>query len=175
MWFVTQVLTGKEEEVRKMCVQLGVCPEKDVFYFRSEQRKKIKGEMVTVLRALFPGYLFFETATEEDAKGLKLRLRKVPAMTKLLSAGDIIVPVYPEEENLLRILGGDNHVIDASTGIIEGDVVQVTKGPLKGQEALIRHIDRHKRRAILEVHLFHRTVEMPVGLEIIKKIPAPPK
>ena len=91
MWFVTQVLTGKEEEVRKMCVQLGVCPEKDVFYFQSEQRKKIKGEMVTVLRALFPGYLFFETATEEDAKGLKLRLRKVPAMTKLLSAGDIIV------------------------------------------------------------------------------------
>ncbi|MBR3515259.1 MAG: antiterminator LoaP [Lachnospiraceae bacterium] len=170
MWFVTQVMTGKEEEVRQLCLTRKVCSPADVFYFMSEQKKKVKGEMTRVLRPLFPGYLFFEISTMEDAAELKQQLRKVPAMTKLLSAGEDIVAVYPEEENLLRILGGENHVIDASTGIIEGDQVKVMQGPLRGQEALICHIDRHKRKAILQVHLFNRTIDMPVGLEIIKRI-----
>lgn len=33
----------------------------------------------------------------------------------------------------------------------------------------IRRIDRHKRIAYLEIEMFGRTVEMKVGLEIIRK------
>ena len=36
-------------------------------------------------------------------------------------------------------------------------------------EGSIRRIDRHKRIAHLEIEMFGRTVEMKVGLEIIKK------
>ena len=56
-----------------------------------------------------------------------------------------------------------------SEGIIENDRVVVTKGPLKGNEGLIRKIDRHKRRAYLEVGLFGRKIETQVGLEIVEK------
>ncbi len=171
MWFVTQVMTGREAEVLELCVARAVCPRADVFYFQSEQKKKIKGEMTTVLRPLFPGYLFFEISGDNDVTELKKRLRDVPAMTKLLQAGEDIVAVYPEEENLLRNLGGESHVVNVSTGIMEGDRVTVTQGPLKNNEYRIKKIDRHKRKAILEIDLFHRVIEMPVGLEIVKKIP----
>lgn len=53
--------------------------------------------------------------------------------------------------------------------IIENDRVQIVSGPLTGMEGSIRRIDRHKRIAHLEIEMFGRTVEMKVGLEIIKK------
>ena len=52
---------------------------------------------------------------------------------------------------------------------IENDRVIITSGPLKGNEALIKKIDRHKRRAYLEIEMFGRKVEAQVGLEIVKK------
>ena len=56
-----------------------------------------------------------------------------------------------------------------STGVIEGDQVIVTEGPLRGYEALISMIDRHKRLAFLEMHMFGRTKIVKVGLEIVSK------
>lgn len=56
-----------------------------------------------------------------------------------------------------------------SSGIIENDRVQILSGPLMGMEGNIRRIDRHKRIAYMEIEMFGRTVEMKVGLEIIRK------
>ncbi len=62
-----------------------------------------------------------------------------------------------------------NRLSEMSEGIIENDRVVVTSGPLKGNEGLIRKIDRHKRKAWLEIEMFGRTVEMQVGLEVVGK------
>ena len=59
--------------------------------------------------------------------------------------------------------------MEMSEGIIENDRVIITKGPLKGNEGLIRKIDRHKRKAWLEIQMFRRTMEMQVGVEIVRK------
>ena len=56
-----------------------------------------------------------------------------------------------------------------SEGYITGDKVTVTRGPLIGLEGDIRKIDRHKRRAYLDVTLFGRTVPASVGLEVVRK------
>lgn len=53
--------------------------------------------------------------------------------------------------------------------MIEGDEVKVVKGPLRGQEAKIVKVDRHKRLAWLEMHMFGRTKVVKVGLEIVSK------
>ena len=45
----------------------------------------------------------------------------------------------------------------------------IQTGPLKGNEGLIKKIDRHKRKAWLELNLLGRTVETQVGLEIVEK------
>ena len=43
-------------------------------------------------------------------------------------------------------------------------------GPLQGKEGYIKKIDRHKRRAFLEMPMFGRVQKIQVGLEIVAKI-----
>ena len=96
-------------------------------------------------------------------------LKKVIGLTKLIGTGDEIVPLVQEEIDLLMKIGTDKQLVEMSSGIIENDRVQILAGPLMGMEGNIRRIDRHKRTAYLEIEMFGRTVEMKVGLEIIRK------
>lgn len=57
-----------------------------------------------------------------------------------------------------------------SKGIIEGERTIVLSGPLKGKEGYIKKIDRHKRKAWLEVELFGRIQNIQLGLEIVSKV-----
>jgi transcriptional antiterminator NusG len=54
-------------------------------------------------------------------------------------------------------------------GVIEGDRIIVTKGPLQGFESLIKKIDRHKRKATIEITLMGLPLAVDVGLEVISK------
>ena len=74
----------------------------------------------------------------------------------------------PEIE-FLQQFGKEDQIVEMSKGIIENDRVIITSGPLKGNEALIKKIDRHKRRAYLEIEMFGRKVETQVGLEVVEK------
>ncbi len=56
-----------------------------------------------------------------------------------------------------------------SYGYILGERIIVTDGPMKDYQGKIVHIDRHKRKAVLEVEFFGRRTEVTVGLEIVKK------
>ena len=55
-----------------------------------------------------------------------------------------------ETEAFLRRLGGTDHYVPMSRGIIRDGVTIVTEGPLVGNEARIRKIDRHRRLAKIE-------------------------
>ena len=105
----------------------------------------------------------------ENPEKLVNGLRKVIGLTKLIGTGDEIVPLVQEEIDLLMKIGTDKQLVEISFGIIENDRVQILAGPLMGMEGNIRRIDRHKRTAYLEIEMFGRTVEMKVGLEIIRK------
>ena len=60
-------------------------------------------------------------------------------------------------------------MIEMSEGVIEGDQVRITKGPLRHHEGWIKKINRHKRLAYLEIEMFGRTLEAKVGLGIVRK------
>ena len=57
-----------------------------------------------------------------------------------------------------------------SEGIIVGDKVTILSGPLKGMESTIQKIDRHKRKAWLNLEMFGRMQLVEVGVEIVKKV-----
>lgn len=79
------------------------------------------------------------------------------------------MPIERSKEELFRSMVDDNHEIAISTGLIEGDKVIITDGPLAGKEAMIKKINRHKRIAILNVTMFGESVGVTVGLEIVEK------
>lgn len=117
-------------------------------------------------RILFPGYMFLET---DDIDELYLNLRTIPRLTKLLGVGEYIVPLNDEEEDFLMRFGGKKHLVEMSEGIIEHSQVRILSGPLMGMEGMIKKIDRHKRKAWLEMELFGRTQIVEVGLEVALK------
>ena len=168
MWYVIQVRTGMEEEIRQQCEKV---IEKDIlercFIPYCEQMKRYHGEWHKERKILFPGYVFL---VSDDEETLFFRLKNVIGLTKLIGTGTEIVPLEEEEIRFLRELGKEEQIVSMSEGFIKNDRVVVTKGPLKGNEGMIRKIDRHKRRAYLEVEMFGRKIETQVGVEIVEKM-----
>lgn len=80
-----------------------------------------------------------------------------------------ILPLSSEEKDWIVAFTDDTHCVCMSEGYIEGETITVTKGPLLGQEAIIKKIDRHKRRAVIEVTMFGRTTTAMIGLEVVHK------
>lgn len=168
MWYVAQVRAGQEARTLDLCRQL-ISPEvmKESFIPEYEAPHKVRGEWKLVKRLLFPGYLFFVT---DDAAALHQAFSRVPANVRILGAGDdTFCPLTDEERDWFLSFMDGEHVVRMSEGIIEGDKITVTRGPLMGFEGDIRRIDRHKRRAYINVSLFGRTVSASVGLEIVRK------
>ena len=167
MWYVVQVRTGTEEEIQRQCETI---IDKSIleksFIPKYEQERKYQGEWHTELKVLFPGYVCLGSDEKEK---LFFELKRIIGLTKLLGTGETIVPLTDEEVSFLLRLGGEEQTVEMSEGIIENDRVVVTSGPLKGNEGLIKKIDRHKRKAWLEIEMFGRMVEMQVGLEVVGK------
>ena len=60
-----------------------------------------------------------------------------------------------------------HRVIRMSRAVKEGDTVHVTDGPLVGQEASIRKVNRRKGTAIVEMAMFGRTLQVEIGLAVV--------
>ncbi len=65
--------------------------------------------------------------------------------------------------------GGKEQTIEMSEGVIEQSEIKVYSGPLVGKERYISRIDRHKRRAFLEMPMLGQRQKIRVGLEIVSK------
>lgn len=170
MWYVVQVSAGREEATLEMMRRfLGEEGMPEAFIPRYQVQKHLRGAWRMVERPLFPGYLFVVT---DDVRGLQRELLKVPAFTRILGNDEIFTPLERGEEAWLKdFLNKKDHVVEMSTGVIEGDDVIILDGPLFGQTALIQKIDRRKRIAYLEIKLAGRDVHPKVGLSIVKKTP----
>lgn len=167
MWYVLQVRTGTEESIRLQCrsnIPEAVLERCFIPYY--EEKKRIRGEWTIQKKVLFPGYVFVIT---EDLNHLYDSLKTVIGLTKLIGTGNEIVPLTEEEKEFLLGFGGEEQVVKMSEGIIEGTKIIVTRGPLTGKEGYIKKVDRHKRKARLEMKMFGRMQEIVVGLEIVEK------
>lgn len=168
MWYVVQVRSGTEHNIRIQCnkkIPDTIMERCFIPYY--EEKKKQNGSWNTLQKILFPGYIFMIT---EDVEKLFFHLKTIEGMTKLIGTGNDIIPLTEEEIIFLQRLGGDEQIVSMSEGIIEGTQVIITSGPLMGMESLIQKIDRHKRKAWLDLELFGRMQQVEVGLEITRKV-----
>ncbi|MEY8483756.1 antiterminator LoaP [Lachnospiraceae bacterium 48-21] len=168
MWYVVQVRTGTEESIRIQCEKqmTGEVLER-CFIPYYEESKRIRGRWITLEKVLFPGYVFM---ISEKMESLYDQLHGVIGLTKMIGTGREIVPLGEEEISFLQGIGGEKQIVEMSEGVIEQSCVRITSGPLVGMEGLIRKIDRHKRKAWLEVPMFGRVQRVQVGVEIVTKV-----
>lgn len=165
MWYVIQTETGREE-LAKMLIE-GIIPD-DLFeacrIVMYETKRKYEGKWHIEKRKMFPGYLFLKT---EDIDRIFFALKKVPRFTKLLRPDQKMSPLYESEAEVLERLTGDGNVVEMSVGVREGQKIKVVRGCLQGMEPRIVKVDRHKRKAVLEIEMFGEKRNIEVGLEII--------
>ncbi len=166
MWYVIQVYTGMEEEICRQCRRKVTDKNEDVFVMLAERMTKIQGQWTEITSRLFPGYVFIETEKIED---FFMRLKRIDSMTKILGTGEEMTPIHQEEEDYLRLLGGEEHIVKYSEGYMEGEKLTVTSGAMKDYKGTVKKVLRHKRLVVLEVPLMGRTVEVTVGLGIVKR------
>ena len=166
--YVIQVRGGTEETMQNRLLSLAPAIVQDCFIPEYETMWATRGEWKPTRAKLFPGYIFVQTT---DPAALASVLAGIPAFARLLGAnGEQFVPLSDDEVAWLNVFTtADTHLVKMSQGFIEGDRVTVIRGPLKGHEAQIAKIDRHKRIAVLDVRMFNQTKQVKVGLEIVWK------
>lgn len=168
MWYVIQVLGGKEQATLNMLehfVDEGIL--KEAFIPKRETKRRADGVWVVVTETLFPGYVFVVTREPEV---LFQKLKNVPAFTRMLGKNDRkFTPLLSQEVALLKEFGGPKHVVGMSHGVIEGDSVRIDEGPLQGHEGIVKKIDRHKRAAYVEMSVMGRAKLVKLGLEVVGK------
>ncbi len=165
--YVVQVIGGRESTARSLLYKHASDCMDECFLPIFELMKRKEGEWCRVRELLFPGYLFVRTDNPEQ---LGNRMRAIPVFMRLLGSNDQFIPLAPYELLWLNTFAdADKHLVEMSQGVIEGDRVIVTEGPLKGHEAMIIKINRHKRLAYVDLHMFGRQKTVRIGLEIVRK------
>ena len=151
-WYVLQVQTGREENIRLQCERL-LPPAylRKVILPTYEESVKVEGVRRLRRRLLFPGYLILVT---EQPQELLPDLHRVMGLTLLLGDRDYLIPISDQEVELIETLCRTDFCAELSQGIQEGNRVRVFRGPLMGLESQILRVDRHHRVCWLEMQLF---------------------
>lgn len=168
-WYVLFVRGNYEEKICNALKEDGYqafLPMKEFLYRKNRVFEKVQ-------KLMFPGYVFIETEDDyitfnEYVKNVRLRVSGIVRNLKYDNEGT--APLTVQEIELLNRLIGKNRVMEHSIGVIEGDNIIITEGPLIGFESKIVHIDRHKRQATLELDILGVCTKTKVSLEIISKI-----
>lgn len=168
MWYVLQVMSGHEADLRELfsrCFDRDLL--QDCFYPTYEAFYKKGGIRRVVRRKLFPGYLFLVT---EDILTVERQLKGIPEMTRILKMDQEAIPLREEERVFLeRHLNGE-YVLPMSRGYQEGDEIRITEGAFAGYRGRLKALDRHNRYGVISLQMFGRNVDMWFGLEVVGKV-----
>lgn len=167
-WYILFIKTGDEDKMKRKLRYEGL----NSFVPKMKVVHRKAGESTLIVKPMFPGYLFIESEMNQTELIQKLReiQERMPKFMKLLKVDKEGTSVlYPQEQAYLKSLLNEEMVMDHSIGIIEGDRTMIIEGPLMGMESKIIKIDRHKRRAVIEVMICNVPTQVNVSLEIISK------
>ncbi len=171
-WYVFYVQTGREQLVCDYLNNVMNREESIAFFPQVELIFKNSKVVNKELKPMFPGYVFMDSVLDEKTFITQTHRysRFSRHIFKLLGNENIdYMTLTKEEKNFLLGFCYDGYVAEESKGFIAGDRIYITSGPLKGKESIIKKINRHKRRAEIEMICFGDKRRISVSLEIISK------
>lgn len=147
-WYVLRCREGQEKQLlRSLRNHLSKEILEDAFVFTHERMKKYRGEWHKEKMNMYPNYIFLESS---NGRVLSENLKQFQSLADVLENEKLLLPVTLPEELFLRKLCGTNHHLGISKGVMSEKEIQITEGPLKGNEQWIWKIDLHKRIAKLK-------------------------
>jgi len=184
-WFVLQTLTGQEQKVQRLLEakskELGLDASIGEVLMPTERVTSVKmGKKTTVVKKLFPGYLFIQAAVYED-DGKK---RNEPVWSFIKGIQGVIGFLGGEPPREMRAAEVDA-IRGQVAGVEEkpkpkvdfepGELVRITDGPFMNSSGVVQSIDHDHGRLTVMVTIFGG--ETPVDLEywqVEREVPAAP-
>lgn len=172
-WFVFYVQTGQEQTTCDFLNKLFNRKESSAFIPQVELIFKNSGLIRKELKPMFPGYVFTDSILDErkflnEANNYS---RFSKCIYKLLGNNNVdYMKVSEDEKNYLLGFCDERYIAEESKGFIIGEKIFINSGPLKERESIIKKIDRHKRRAEIELLFLGGKRRISVSLEIISKV-----
>lgn len=175
-WYVLFVKTGYEQKVKVEISRRWELGNSTPFVPMYEARFKRGGRIYSEVRLLCPGYVFIES----EMSGVKFYKATRPLISQsenalnLLRYGNGVTndnfEMKLDEHETFMHLYNEEYCIEMSKGVLEGDKVYITDGPLKGLEGCIKKVRGSKLEAVIEMRIMGQLADVKVGLEIVKKL-----
>lgn len=167
MWYVIQVKSGEEQEMKALLDKLredGTYGECFVPLF--EDVKRTGGKCRIGFRKLFPGYIFVEC---EEPDKLFDTLMGVKDFTKLLGAVEedgtkTFVPIGKEDEEFMRTLFDDGLMHVSYVHLAKNGRIDKIVGPLANYKNHITKLELRHRMAVVEAEMFGKRRKVKFGL-----------
>ena len=142
--------------------------EVQLIWLRRSLKIKRRGEWIETLAPIFPGYLFVEA--EDMTPELYMKFRRIPGFFRFLNSNDNIVPLSPDDRDLVSYFLTFGQVVDKSTVYFDnGNRIRVISGPLKELEGKIIKVDRRKGRAKVRLDMFTQSFLIDFGFDALEK------
>ncbi|OAB42410.1 antiterminator LoaP [Paenibacillus glacialis] len=169
-WYALFVKNGREVLIADL-LNKRFCPN-ELSFFIPKRRvpEKREGRQFDTVKMLLPGYVLINTNMTNE---IYYKLKKIPHIFRMLNKHETLneeVHYYKierrEMEPIIQMSGGDG-CIDYSDIKLSGTNIVVVNGPLKGMESQIKKIDKHKKRAKLQLDFLGKRLQFDVGINII--------
>lgn len=185
-WYAVHTYIGQEERVQQHLEErarrLGMWKNK-IFQVVQPTEETVElvggGRKETVVRPLFPGYVFVQMDIEDDDAPDELGeswelVRNTNGVTGFVGTSTRPVPLSPDEvRRLLESLGfGGGKKAEAPRPQIDlrpGDVVHIIEGPFKDFDGIVNEVNIPQSKVRLLVSIFGRETPVEVDFAEISK------
>lgn len=163
-WYVLHVLTGSEDDVKKVAKKNG--------YKALAPKRKLKeksgGVWKNVERILIPGYVFVDSEMTPNDYYLLSAISGVITILRGASDGPEVVP--EDEMKVIFRLSQDDDLVGISDIYIEGEKIIVASGPLLGMEGNILKVDKRRFRAKIAFKIAGSEKVVELGINVLNKV-----
>lgn len=168
MWY--GIRTGQEEDVRRKIKTLApdiASEEWKILY--CVKKKRYLGKWHEERERFLPGYVFLVTDHEKLSMDMDGTGSKKESLDSLYGLNPMLFAVGNEEAQILMKLTMGKDEVGMSYGVIRQGILTVSQGVLKGMEARVKRIDRHKRKGYIAMKIGGEEELAEIGLEITEK------
>ena len=170
-YYVLHVRTRGEEnfmrEARSICHDKAI----SLYFPRRSLDIRRKGVIIPSRPAVFPGCVFLELATDEDARRYLWAFRKIKGFYRFLRSNKDITPLQNRDlEVVLHFIKKSGPLAEKSKVYFdENSRIVVMQGPLSGLEGRIVKVDKRKKRAKIRLDLYGDSFSVDLAFEVLVK------
>lgn len=160
MWYVLHVQTGKESEIRKQLTRKGYTA-----YTPVEQRLiRSGGNWQDKPYTLFPGYIFVDLDLDDE---VYYRVKSTPGVIRFLGHESPIPLREDEEQYILSICNSGRPIKPSRVRILPDGSAEVIGGILSELRGRVVKIDKHSRKATVEVTFCGNPKQIKLSISIV--------